>query len=243
MQFHYGFAGDTLDARSQFTRKGWNQCGSMQFSKDNFLTRGVLVRTALISLLVISVGVGDAFAQTTAPPAAAPAPAAPAAPAAPPSGAPAIGATPGTPSPSGLVQPPTPSINSTPSGANVDLYPPSRLTTPGGPAGPPTPGQVTPGTPPLGQTPQGSGARPQPGGANTTAPAKEPKKTGNDYSLAECMVLWDAGTHMTKGQWRAACQRVQNRLNNLEVIAEETGTKKTNKKRQSGLGVDRRSAN
>jgi hypothetical protein len=48
---------------------------------------------------------------------------------------------------------------------------------------------------------------------------------------------------MTKGQWREACQRVQNRLNNLEVIAEETGTKKTNKKRQSGLGVDRRSTN
>ena len=57
------------------------------------------------------------------------------------------------------------------------------------------------------------------------------------------MVLWDAGTHMTKGQWRAACQRVQNRLNNLEVIAEETGTKKTYKTRQSGLGADRRSTN
>ena len=39
---------------------------------------------------------------------------------------------------------------------------------------------------------------------------------------------------MTKGQWREACTRVQNRLNNLEVIAEETGTKKTNQKRQSG---------
>ena len=198
------------------------------------------MRFAIISLVLISVGVGEALGQTSAPaspsapPAAAPTPAAPAAPAAAPSGAPAIGASPGTPSPSGVVQPPTPSINSTPSGANVDLYPPSRLTNPGGPAGLPTRGQVTPGTPPLGQTPQGSGARPQPGGANTTAPAKEPKKTGNDYSLTECMGLWDAGTHMTKGQWREACTRVQNRLNNLEVIAEETGTKKTNKKRQSG---------
>jgi hypothetical protein len=189
------------------------------------------VRIALISLLIVSVGVGEAFGQTTAPPAAAPAPAAP------PSGAPAFGPTPGT---SGSVLPPSPNFNSTPSGANVDLYPPSRLTTPGGPAGPPTPRQVTPNTPPLGQAPQGSGGRPQPGGANTTVPAKEPNKTGNDYSLAECMGLWDGGTHMTKGQWRASCQRVQNRLNNLGVIAEETGTKKTKK---SGVGTDHRSAN
>jgi hypothetical protein len=40
--------------------------------------------------------------------------------------------------------------------------------------------------------------------------------------------------------------RVQNRLNNLEVIAEETGTKKTNKKRQGSrlreLIHERRSA-
>ena len=60
------------------------------------------------------------------------------------------------------------------------------------------------------------------------------------YSLTDCMTLWDAKTHMTKGQWRAACARVQSRLNNLEVIAEDTGTTKTPKKRESGLGGDRR---
>jgi hypothetical protein len=96
---------------------------------------------------------------------------------------------------------------------------------------------------PLGQSPQGSGARPQPGGANTSAPAKPPKKTGNDYTINECMVLWDAGTHMTKGEWRAACLRVQSRLENLEATAEATGTKKTLKKRQSSVGESSRRAN
>jgi hypothetical protein len=194
------------------------------------------VRICLLSALVISLGVGEALAQTAAPPAAAPAPAAPSAP---PSGAPALSPTPSAPSPTGVGVPATPSVNSTPSQSNVDLHPPSRLTNPGGPAGPPAAGQVAPATPPQGQAPQASG-RPQPGGANTTAPSKEPKKTGADYTLTECMTLWDDKTHMTKGQWRAACARVQSRLNNLEVLAEETGTKKTGKKRESGLGGDRR---
>ena len=194
----------------------------------------------LICALITSVGVDAAFSQTAAPPAAAPAPSAStAAPAAPPSGAPALSPSPGAPNSTGVVAPRTPSINSTPSQSNVDLHPPSRLTNPGGPAGPSTSGQVAPTPPPLGQAPQGSG-RPQPGGANTTAPAKEPKKTGADYSLTECMNIWDAKTHMTKGQWRAACARVQNRINNLEATAEETGTKKADKKREGRLGGDRR---
>jgi hypothetical protein len=53
------------------------------------------------------------------------------------------------------------------------------------------------------------------------------------------MTLWDAKTHMTQGQWRAACARVQSRINNLKATGEEAGTKKSDGKRQSG---DRRSA-
>jgi hypothetical protein len=69
-----------------------------------------------------------ATAQTTsAPPAAAPATPAPAAPSAPATGAPAFAPTPGTPSPGGVTQMPSPSINSTPSQSNVDLYPPTRV--------------------------------------------------------------------------------------------------------------------
>jgi hypothetical protein len=200
------------------------------------------VRIYLIGALLISVGVGEALSQTTAPPSAAPAPSPPtAAPAAPPSGAPALSPAPGAPSPTGVV-PPTPSTNSTPSQSNVDLHPPSRLTNPGGPVGPSPSGQVAPATPPLGPAPQGSG-RPQPGGANSTAPAKEPKKTGASYSLSECMKLWDAKTHMTQGQWRAACARVQNRLNNLQVTDEETAAKTPDRKRQSDRGGDPRTAN
>jgi hypothetical protein len=55
------------------------------------------------------------------------------------------------------------------------------------------------------------------------------------------MKLWDAKTHMTQGQWGAACARVQNRLNNLEATAEEPGNQKAGGKQQR-LGADRRSA-
>jgi hypothetical protein len=184
------------------------------------------LRIYLLSVLIISIGFSESLAQTAAPPSAAPAPAAPsAAPTAPATGAPALSPTPNAPSPTGVVVPPTPSVNSTPTQSNVDLHPPSRLTNPGGPAGPPAQGQVAPATPPQDQATQGTG-RPHPGGANTTAPAKEPKKTGTDYSLSDCMRIWDAETHMTQGQWRAACARVQGRINNLKVVAEEAGTKK-----------------
>ena len=202
------------------------------------------MRIFLIGVLIMSVGVGEASSQTAAPPSAAPAPSpSTAAPAAPPSGAPTLSPAPGATSPTGVAVPPTPSTNSTPSQSNVDLHPPSRLTNPGGPAGPSASGQVAPtAIPPQGQAPQGSG-RPQPGGANSTAPAKEPQKTGASYSLAECMKLWDAKTHMTRGQWRSACARVQNRLNNLQVTDEATPTKTPDRKRQSELGGDPRTAN
>ena len=215
------------------------------------------MRSALITAIILSTAAGGhALAQTSAPssapsaPATAPAPAPLTAPGAPPSGGPALAPTPGTPSPGGVVQSPSPATNSTPSQTNVDLFPPSRLTTPGAPAGAPspnrmspgqaTPGQVAPGQPPLGQNPQ-SVSRPQPGGANPATPAAKPKKTGNDYSLTECMGLWDAGTHMSKGEWRAACKRVEKRLDNLDAIAVETNQKRG--KRESGLGVERRSSN
>jgi hypothetical protein len=56
------------------------------------------------------------------------------------------------------------------------------------------------------------------------------------------MKLWDAKTHMTQGQWRAACARVQSRINNLRVTAEEAGTKKADRKAAERPGDGRRSA-
>jgi hypothetical protein len=36
------------------------------------------------------------------------------------------------------------------------------------------------------------------------------------------MNFWDRGTHMSKQQWRAACKRTLNRLENLKVEAAPT---------------------
>ena len=33
--------------------------------------------------------------------------------------------------------------------------------------------------------------------------------------MQACMGLWDARTHMSKAEWRAACTRIENRLANL----------------------------
>jgi len=204
------------------------------------------VRIAFIGALILFTAGGYALAQTSAPSStpSSPATALQTAPGAPPSGGPALVPTPGTPSPGGVVQSPSPATNSTPSQTNVDLFPPSRLTTPGAPAGAPSsnqsPSQPLPLPGQLGQNPQNA-SRPQPGGANSSAPAANPSKTGNDYNLTECVKLWDAGTHMSKGEWRAACKRVQDRLNNLEVIAVETNQKGS--KRQSKLGANRGSPN
>jgi hypothetical protein len=30
---------------------------------------------------------------------------------------------------------------------------------------------------------------------------------GSGTTLQECMALWDAGTHMSKAEWKAACKR------------------------------------
>lgn len=58
------------------------------------------------------------------------------------------------------------------------------------------------------------------GPATTGAIAKEDaraaaKKTAE--SIAECMKLWDAKTHMTKAEWARTCRRIQTRLESLKV--------------------------
>ena len=42
---------------------------------------------------------------------------------------------------------------------------------------------------------------------------------GGGKSLADCMGFWDRDTHMTKGEWKAACFRSLNRLSNLKPEA------------------------
>jgi hypothetical protein len=41
----------------------------------------------------------------------------------------------------------------------------------------------------------------------------------HDSAVAECMHMWDSGTHMTKQAWSHTCKRVQTRLDNLNLEA------------------------
>jgi len=39
------------------------------------------------------------------------------------------------------------------------------------------------------------------------------------------MNFWDRGTHMSKQQWRAACKRTLNRIENLKAEADAQSSK------------------
>jgi hypothetical protein len=44
-------------------------------------------------------------------------------------------------------------------------------------------------------------------GSNSPSQSAPSKPGGGGKSLADCMGFWDAATHMTKVEWRAACKR------------------------------------
>jgi hypothetical protein len=84
------------------------------------------------------------------------------------------------------------------------------------------------------QTPQGdpaSGRRadvtPSPSAATFDATGTLPQRlTPNraqsrqnvhDNAVADCMQMWDSGTHMTKQAWLHTCKRIETRLDNLNV--------------------------
>ena len=58
------------------------------------------------------------------------------------------------------------------------------------------------------------GNKMQAGGGGSARTGKNP---AND-TVADCMRLWDSGTHMSKGDWARTCRRVQNRLNENQGI-------------------------
>jgi hypothetical protein len=60
---------------------------------------------------------------------------------------------------------------------------------------------------------------PAPAAPAAAAPGKALRisKSAVDESMAECMRLWDSGTHMSKQEWSRTCQRIQTRLDNLKV--------------------------
>lgn len=151
-------------------------------------------------------------------------------------GAAPIGRATGSPAPSvpNISLPPmprAPGVGNTPIDPqrnNVDVRPPterlpgSTATEPGGSlkeGRPPSqPGNLTANLTANSDTanPPPSGGRPDPGGANSS-PAS--RKDAAQAAVAECVGLWDKDTHMTRAQWRATCNRIQNRLDDVSSQA------------------------
>ena len=149
-------------------------------------------------------------------------------------GAPAVSPTaPGVPNSGSNLQVPNPAVQnptSDPQRNNVDVNPPQRnlpAVSPSTSAPPNTIG--TPSSP--GTTPRPY-EKPTPGGANSSpnsAPGSVRAGQNKTFDgVADCVRLWDKGTHMTTAEWRAACVRVQTRLQ--AVDKEQSSARATRRK-------------
>jgi len=65
----------------------------------------------------------------------------------------------------------------------------------------------------------GSGKVPSPATGGAGGATKTGKNPGLE-TIADCMKLWDAGTHMSKVDWARTCRRVQGRLDDLKGASE-----------------------
>ena len=96
-------------------------------------------------------------------------------------------------------------------GATFAQTPPSGA---GSPQGNPASGRradVT--TSPSAATFDATGTLPQ----RLTPNRAQSRQNVHDNAVADCMQMWDSGTHMTKQEWARTCERVQSRLDNLKV--------------------------
>ena len=102
------------------------------------------------------------------------------------------------------------------------------------PAKPPTPAISSPMTtvsplaplsPQITTTPLSGGisTRVQSASPSSTSPSEAARSApgGGGNTLADCLSFWDPATHMTKSEWRTACQRSLTRRENLKI--ENTG--------------------
>ena len=55
-----------------------------------------------------------------------------------------------------------------------------------------------------------------------------------EENKAECMRLWDAGTHMSKQEWSSTCRRIQSRLENLKI--DNLDVMSTGMRKKAGAG-------
>jgi hypothetical protein len=55
--------------------------------------------------------------------------------------------------------------------------------------------------------------------ALSTSPSESAQSTagGGGWDLKDCMGFWDRDTHMSKSEWRGACERSAHRLDNLKI--------------------------
>jgi hypothetical protein len=53
------------------------------------------------------------------------------------------------------------------------------------------------------------------GEADTSPNGK--RRVMSQEAIADCLRLWDKGTHMTKGEWATTCRRVQGRVDNASI--------------------------
>ena len=150
--------------------------------------------------------------------------------------------TPGlTPAPGSTTIPrsPAPGVANTPIDPqrnNVDANPPTQRlpgTTANIPNGSLQPGASSPTVP--GNTSYSGGGRPDPGGANSSPNSAGAGKNAAQAAVADCVGLWDKGTHMTKAEWLNTCRRIEGRLDNLKV---DGTVPKTASKRQRSAGTN-----
>jgi hypothetical protein len=71
---------------------------------------------------------------------------------------------------------------------------------------------------------------PSPSGSSA-GPSESAQSTagGGGRTLEDCLKFWDRETHMTRGEWRTACQRSQRRLDNLNLQSLNIGRDKNKK--------------
>jgi hypothetical protein len=56
-------------------------------------------------------------------------------------------------------------------------------------------------------------------GTRSSAPKQvgTPDRASSTDALSSCIAMWDRGTHMSRQEWRRACRRVADRIQNLTV--------------------------
>jgi hypothetical protein len=83
-------------------------------------------------------------------------------------------------------------------------------------------------------TPAPSASAPGKAAPIAVSPAARTGKSAVAEAKAECMRMWDAGTHMSRQEWSRTCERIQTRLDNLKI--ENLDLMGTGMRKKAGVG-------